>query len=230
MKKLGLIGGMGPQSTIPYYHGIVYGVQKRTAPDFFPNLTIESVNVFHILDLCAREDYDAIARYLLEAIRNLYKAGAEFAALSANTSHIVFDRLAEESPIPLLSIIDATRDEALRRGYSKAGLLGTRFTMTKRFYRDPFERAGIEIAVPEGEDFDFVDRKITEELEYGIIKPETLSRFQQIISRMKQTRGIETIILGCTELPLLLNDRNSPLPCLDTVEIHIDAIVNKILS
>lgn len=230
MKKLGLVGGMGPQSTVPYYHGIVYGVQHRTAPDFFPNLTVESVNVFHILDLCAREDYDAIAEYLLEAIRNLNRAGAEFAALSANTSHIVLDRLQQSSPIPLLSIIDATCNEALRRGYRKAGLLGTRFTMTKSFYRTPFEEAGIEIAVPTPEEMLYVDRKISEELEYGIIKEETLSRFQQIISAMKQRDGIETVILGCTELPLLLNDGNSPVPCLDTVQIHIDAIVDEILK
>lgn len=221
---------MGPQSTVPYYHGIVYGVQNRTAPDFFPNLTVESVNVFHILKLCAAENYDAIADYLLEAIENLHRAGADFAALSANTSHIVFDRLTERSPIPLLSIIDATCAEAIRRGYKTVGLLGTRFTMTKSFYREPFIRAGINIVVPDADDMAYVDRKISEELEYGVIKEETLRRFREIIAKMQQSAGIESVILGCTELPLLLNDSNSPVPCLDTVSIHIDAIVDEILK
>lgn len=230
MKKLGLVGGMGPESTMPYYYGIVYGVQERTSKDFFPNLTIESVNVFHILRLCRERDYDAVTEYLLEAIRNLARAGADFAALSANTSHIVYDRLQELSPIPLLSIIESTCREAGRRGLSNVGLLGTEFTMTMDFYRKPFVRDNINITVPRPDEMEYINAKISEELEYGIVKDETLRRFQEIISRMKADDGIESVILGCTELPLLLNDDNSPVPCLDTVKIHVHDIVNEILS
>ena len=97
MKKLGLIGGMGPESTVPYYHDIVYGVQNRLGRDVFPNLTIESVDVFQVLGMCTRQDYDGLVEYLLTALRNLAAAGAEFGALSANTPHIVFNRLEQES-------------------------------------------------------------------------------------------------------------------------------------
>ena len=108
MKKLGLVGGMGPESTIPYYHDIVYGVQEAMGKSIFPELSIESVNVFNVLKLCDEKKYDELTEYLMRAINNLVKSGAEFAALSANTPHIVFDRLKEQSPIPLISIVETT--------------------------------------------------------------------------------------------------------------------------
>lgn len=230
MKKLGLIGGMGPESTIPYYHDIVYGVQKKTGKDFFPPLTIESVNVFEVLQLCSKEDYDALTDYLLSAISHLVNSGADFAALTANTPHIVFDRLQNASPIPLISIVEAARDEAVRRGTHKLGLLGTIFTMTGDFFKKPFHDSGIDIIVPNVEEMDFINYKISSELEHGIVKKETLSIFQNIISHMKKENGIESVILGCTELPLLLNDSVSPVPCLDTMQIHIQALIDGIVS
>lgn len=230
MKKVGLVGGMGPLSTMPYYHDVVYGVRARTRDDFFPDLTIESVNVFEILDMCRREDYDAITRRLLGAVENLARTGCDFAVLTANTSHIVFDELRRLSPIPLLSIVEATYREAVRRGLSTVGLLGTTFTMTRDFYKRPFVREGIKVVVPPADEIEYIDRKITDELELGIIKPETLARFQDIIGRMQREAGIEGIILGCTELPLLLNDGNSPVPVLDTVAIHVAEIVGTIVG
>ena len=119
MKKLGLVGGIGPESTIPYYHDIVYGVQKRIGKNFFPNLVIESVNVFDVLRLCNERKYDELTNYLIQAIINLIASGADFIALSANTPHIVFDRLQEWSLVLLVSIVEATRDEAIRLGKHK---------------------------------------------------------------------------------------------------------------
>lgn len=228
MKKLGLVGGMGPESTIPYYHDIVYGVQKKVGKDFFPNLTIESVNVFEVLKLCKDENYDELVTYLMRAINNLIKSGADFVALSANTPHIVFDRLKMKSSVPLVSIIEATRDEAIRLNMKKIGLLGTIFTMTGEFFKKPFEDSNIEIVVPTEEEMEFVNHKIGAELELGIVKQDTLESFQAIIERMKKENGIEAIILGCTELPLLLNDEVSPVPCLDTMKIHIKTLVDMI--
>lgn len=230
MKKAGLVGGMGPLSTIPYYHDTVYGVRARTRDDFFPDLTIESVNVFEILEMCGREDYQAITQRLLGAVRNLAAAGCDFAALTANTSHIVFDQLQALSPIPLLSIVEATCREAMRRGDRTIALLGTRFTMLRDFYKQPFVREGIEVVIPDEREIDYIDKVITSELELGIVRPETLNRFREIISRLVKDEGAENVILGCTELPLLLNDGNSPVPCLDTVKIHVAEIVDNILS
>lgn len=230
MKKLGLVGGMGPESTIPYYHDIVYGVQNRVGKDFFPNLTIESVNVFDVLRFCREEKYDELVEYLMKAVNNLVQSGADFAALSANTPHIVFKRLQEKSTVPLVSIIEATRDEAIRLGLHKLGLLGTVFTMTGDFFKEPFYGSGIEIITPAVEEMEFVNSKIVSELEHGIVKEETLSGFQKIIERMKSDNGIEAIVLGCTELPLLLNDEVSPVPCLDTMKIHVEKLIEMIVE
>lgn len=230
MKKLGLIGGMGPQSTVPYYMNIVYGVQNRTSPDFFPNLTIESLNVFEILKMIGEERYDELTEHVLTAIRNLQNAGADFAAMTANTVPIVYDRVARRSPIPLVSIVESTAREAERCGAKRVALLGTRFTMERDFYRMPFERIGIDVVVPSEAERRYIDGKITGELEYGTVTEETRRRFVDIIGRLKADKGAEAVILGCTELPLLLDDSVSPLPVLDTVRIHSDELVDRILS
>lgn len=230
MKKLGLVGGMGPESTIPYYHDIVYGVQEILGQSVFPELSIESINVFDVLRLCSEQKYDELTEYLMNAINNLVKSGADFAALSANTPHIVFDRLQEKSPIPMISIVEATFEEAKRRGLKKIGLLGTIFTMTGEFFKSPFVKKGIQVVIPLEEEMELINGKISTELELGIVKEETLLSFQHIISRMKKENDIEAIVLGCTELPLLLNDEVSPVPCLDTMQIHISSIINAILD
>ena len=230
MKKLGLVGGMGPESTIPYYHDIVYGVQEALGRSTFPELSIESVNVFEVLQLCGEHKYDELTEYLMVAINNLAKSGADFAALSANTPHIVFDRLKEQSPIPLISIVEATCEEAKRRELKKIGLLGTIFTMKGEFFKAPFVKNGIQVVVPSESEMELVNEKISSELELGIVKEETLLSFQKIIARMKAEEGIEAIVLGCTELPLLLNDEVSDVPCLDTMQIHIDSIIKAILK
>ncbi len=230
MKKLGLVGGMGPESTIPYYHDIVYGVQEALGQSVFPELSIESVNVFDVLRLCGEQKYDELTEYLMNAINNLVKSGADFAALSANTPHIVFDRLKEKSSIPMISIVEATCEEAKHRELKKIGLLGTIFTMTGEFFKDPFVKSGIQVVNPSEEEMKLINEKISTELELGIVKEETLLSFQQIISRMKDENGIEAIVLGCTELPLLLNDEVSPVPCLDTMQIHISSIISTILD
>lgn len=230
MRKLGLVGGMGPESTIPYYHDIVYGVQEKIGKDYFPNLTIESVNVFDVLRLCGEQKYDELTDYLMAAIENLMNSGADFAALSANTPHIVFDRLQEKSTIPLVSIIETTCDEAIRLNKKKIGLLGTIFTMTGDFFKTPFIENNIEIIVPTKDEMTFINNKISSELELGIVKEDTLVSFQKIIERMKNENGIEAVVLGCTELPLILNDEVSPVPCLDTMKIHIQALIDMIIE
>lgn len=228
MKKLGLVGGMGPESTIPYYHDIIYGVQDRVG--IFPNLTIESVNVFDVLRLCDEQKYDELTEYLMNAINNLANSGSDFVALSANTPHIVFDRLQEKSTVPLISIVETTVNESIRLNKRKLGLLGTIFTMTGDFFKKPFYSNGIEIITPTTEEMEYINTKISSELELGIIKTETLESFQKIIGRMKVDDDIEAIILGCTELPLILNDKVSPVPCLDTMKIHIKTLIDMIVE
>lgn len=230
MKKLGLVGGMGPESTIPYYHDIVYGVQNKVGKKFFPNLTIESVNVFDVLNMCERKEYEALINYLMVAINNLRASGADFIALSANTPHIVFDELQKRSPIQLVSIIEAACDEAKRRNISKVGLLGTIITMNGEFFKNPFLKNHIEVVTPSDEEKEFINQKISQELELGIVKEETLSAFLKIVKRMKDENGIQAIVLGCTELPLLFKGVKTPVDCLDTMQIHIQTLVNMIIE
>ncbi|MDE5970587.1 MAG: amino acid racemase [Muribaculaceae bacterium] len=229
MKKVGLLGGMGPESTIAYYHDIVFGVQAKTGKQFFPDLSIESLNLFEIVKLCREKQYDKLIALFKKAVERLAATGADFAVLTANTSHIVFDQLKESSPLPLLSIVDATRDEAERRGIKRLGLLGTCFTMEEDFFKKPFREHGIEIVVPSKPDIDYISDKIYSELEFGVVKDSTRQRFQKIIADMRVRDSIEAVILGCTELPLILNDDNSPVPCLDTMKIHVQRIIETIL-
>lgn len=228
MKKLGLVGGMGPESTIPYYRGIVYGVWEKAG--CFPNLTVESVSVFDVLDFCAREDYDGLLEYLSAAVGRLAAAGADFAALSANTPHIVFDRLQACSPLPLVSIVDAACREARRQGLKRLGLLGTSFTMEADFFKAPFTAQGIEIVIPTQAERRWISEKITQELEAGVVKPETQDGFDAILTRLQHEAGMQAAVLGCTELPLLFQNHPAPVPCLDTMDIHIQALVDEILS
>ena len=230
MKKLGLVGGMGPESTLPYYSGIVYGVQKKLGRNEFPPLTIESVDVFKVLGLCGAQRYDELLQYLLAAVQNLAAAGAQFAALSANTPHIVFDELQRRSPLPLVSIIQATCNEAKRQGFTKLGLLGTAFTMDGTFFTAPFTSSGINVVTPTAEEKQYIGCKIADELELGVVKPETRQQFLTIIDRMQRQQGIEAVVLGCTELPLLFQGTLLPLACLDTMQIHINSLVRYILE
>ena len=224
MKKLGLIGGTGPESTLLYYRKFVYEANKRTGDTFFPSLTIESINVYDVLAMCSQKNYNGLTRYLSKAVNNLVAAGAEVIALTGNTPHIVFNELQSCTPVPLVSIIDATCEEVKRQGVKKAGLLGTRYTMEADFFKRPFAEASIEIVIPHAAEIDFITDKIHDELERGIIVPETRDMFISVIQRMYQNDGIEAIILGCTELPLLFAGAELPIKVLDTVDIHIESL------
>lgn len=226
MKKLGLVGGMGPESTIPYYHDIVYGVKNACGHDYFPELTIESVNLYKVVSLIENREYDVVVEYLAAAVDNLARSGADLAALTANTAHIVFDRLQEISPIPIVSIVESTVEEASRRQYRKVGLLGTIFTMTNGFFIEPFSNAGIEVITPQRDIAEMASNLIYSELERGIVRESTRQTFIDIINEMQRRDHIEAIILGCTELPMLLSENVSPVPCLDTRAIHIRKLVD----
>ena len=145
MKKLGLIGGIGPESTIEYYRSIEYGVQKKSGQNFFPNITIESLNVFDVLNLCKKQDYDGLTDYLLNGINQLSAAGVQYAALTGITTHIVFDALSKVSPVPLVSMVDTASEFAKAHRYRKVCLLGTLPTMNGTFFQQSFESKGIEV-------------------------------------------------------------------------------------
>lgn len=230
MKKLGLIGGTGPASTLLYYEGIAYGVQRKNGENFFPNFTVESLSVFEVLKMCSERKFDELVKYLLNGIDSLHAAGAQFGAISANTPHIVFDELAARSPIPLISIVEATLKQSQREKLSKIGLLGTYTTMKESFFKTPFLKNGIEIFTPNEDEMKFIGEKIATELELNIVNKQTQNKFLTIIENMRKIYGIESVVLGCTELPFIFNGVNLGVGTLDTAQIHIDALVDEILS
>ena len=226
MKKLGLIGGTGPESTLEYYRQIEYGVREKTGR--FPNLVIESLSVFDVLRFCAEKDDAGLAAYLLGGFQCLHDAGADFACLTGITPHIVFDQLSERAPLPLVSIVDTACERAVERGYSKIALLGTYPTMTGTFFQKPFAARGIRVVTPSEAEMRYIGEKIETELELARIVPETQRNLRGIADRLAAEEQAQAIVLGCTELPLILNDSLTAVPCLDVMRIHIEKLISMI--
>lgn len=225
MKKIGLVGGTGPESTIMYYKELNSQIDKATNGKNMPELSIESVNFRKAWELVSMEKYKELAEYLSEKVNRLAVSGAEIIALTAATMHIVFEEIEDDTNLSLVSIPQTVCNEVIKNGYKRVGLLGTIFTMEKDFMKKDLRQAGIDVIVPDKVDRELVARRIYEELEVGIVKESTLQEFNQIIEKMQKRYEIEAVILGCTELPLILNNENSVLPCLDSVEIHIKELI-----
>jgi aspartate racemase len=225
MKKIGLIGGTGPESTLMYYKELNKRIDELSKGSAMPDLAIESVNFRKAWRFVEEERYDLLTDYFEEKLNLLHKGGAEIIALTAVTMHVVYEELTKRVSFPLISIPHTVRDYILSKGIKRVGLLGTAFTMEMDYMKKPLETAVIEVFIPDANERNLIAKRIFEELENGIVKEETLTEFQKIIDRMKQDNQIECIILGCTELPLLLNSDNCPVPCVDCVEIHIEKII-----
>jgi len=231
MKTLGMIGGLGPESTIDYYGRIIALYRERNPDGSYPSLLINSVNLTKGIALISANDLAGMTKYLVDEIQKLAQAGADFGLISANTPHIVFDDVQKKSPIPLLSIVEATCAAAKARKLKKLGLFGTRFTMEGDFYPKVFSREGLELVMPEPDDQVYIDAKYFGELVAGKFLPETRERLLAIVDRMKGTIDIDGVILAGTELPLILREpTHNAIPFLDTTEIHVEAAVAEMLS
>ena len=226
MKKIGIIGGLGPESTIDYYKEIINTFKNESEDLNYPEIIIYSVNMSEFLGLMKEKKYDQVTAYLLEKIEGLKRAGAEFAVLSANTPHLLFDRLKEKSGIPLISIVEATCEECIKKGLKRPGLLGTGFTMEASFFPDVFKKHGIDVIMPDKEDKELINYKLFSEIELGIFKDDTRRILIRIIEKMVQEQHIDSLILGCTEFPLILKEAfYAGVPILNTTKIHVDAII-----
>jgi aspartate racemase len=225
LRKLGIVGGMGLESTIEYYRSISYKYQKRSKDGSFPNIIIESVDIYKMLELCKRKDYSKLKEFILFAIENVASAGAEFGAIASNTPHLVFEELVKLSPIPLINIVNETFKKVKEMNFDKVGLIGTKFTMGEDFYKKIFRLNNICISVPTESEQEYIDNKIFHELEYGVIKDETKKSFLNIIEYMRKRYDIQGIILGCTELPLIIKDEDVDIKLFNTTDIHINSII-----
>lgn len=230
MKILGIIGGLGPESTIDYYRSIIALYREKTRNAGYPHMVIVSLDVDKGLRLLGDNQLEEMADYLAGAVRQLAAAGADFALLSANSGHIVFDQLRSASPIPLISIVEATCEEVNRQQLKTVGLLGTRFTMAGRFYPEVAQKYGIRLISPSREEQAFIHDKYVNELLLGRFLPETRTALQQIISTMRDRDRIEAVILAGTELPLILRaDSIAGLRLFDTTQIHVRAAIAEML-
>ena len=227
MKTIGIVGGLGPESTVDYYQRIIGAFVKRRPAATYPEIVIFSANSDELFSRIERRDWDGIVAMLVAKVRALAAAGADFAAISANTPHVVFDRVAAASPIPLLSIVEATGDAARAAGMRRVGLLGTKLTMSSRFYADAFRPAGIEVVVPTEEEQRLIHHRLMTEIELGVFKPETRAELNAVARRLQREHAVDGVILGCTELPLIMNEPPEGLPFLDTTAIHCERIVRE---
>jgi aspartate racemase len=231
MRTLGIIGGLGPESTLDYYQRIIALYRERTGGKHNPEFIIVSVDLRKGLDFMDANELSGMADYLLEGVAKLGRAGADFGLISANTPHIVFDEVASKSPIPLISIVETTCAAAKARNLKRLALFGTRYTMQADFYPKVFSREGVELLRPELQDQDYLHEKYFSELVPGKFLPETRTGLLAIVDRMKAKSKIDGVILAGTELPLILRDpEHNGVPFLDTTRIHCEAAVAQMLS
>lgn len=231
MKTLGIIGGIGPESTIEYYRQVIALYRKQKGAGSYPSIIINNIDMKKMLDMIEANELSGLTEYLLAEVQKLAKAGVDLGLMASNSPHIVFDELASRSPIPLLSIVEAACQATKKLGIKRAGLLGTRYSMQGPYYPRVFSREGITLITPSEEEQVYIHDRYMNELVNGIILSETLERLIVIVDRLKTQEGIEGLILGGTELPLILcEEEYSGIPVLDTTKIHVELAVAEMLS
>lgn len=228
-KKIGILGGLSPESTASYYLYITRTYTERYGNYGYPEIVIYSVSLQKYHDWRNIKRWDLIAEDMVAAARGLEKAGADFGLIATNTMHLVFDEVQGAVKIPFLHLIDVTARAIQMKGCSVVGLLGTKFTMSHNFYRDRLASKGIIAVIPGPEDQETVHTIIEEELVRGVIREDSKRKYLKIIDKM-ETAGVEGVILGCTEIPLLIHEKDCRLPLFDTTSIHAESALQYALG
>ena len=225
MKKIGIVGGMGPESTIDYYKEIITAFNTKYSEYDYPEILVYSANIHEFMKFVSSNDWAGISAWLLAKINSLKIAGADFVAIASNTPHVVFDQIEPKSPLPLLSIVEATCNKAEELDLKNIGLMGTKLTMETDFYKKPFLAKGISVITPTDEEQKLIHHRLFSEIELGILKDSTRDELLSIVKRMVDEDKIDSLILGCTELPLILTKNEFGIPFLNTSAIHCEKIV-----
>ena len=227
MKKIGILGGMAPESTVEYYRVITTLCRQKGMGYQYPVIIVYSLNFQEFISLVESGNLPGVINLICEAINSLSHAGTDFALMASNTPHVVFNEVATGSPIPLLSIIEETSKTIRDLGFNRVGLFGTKFTMQADFYSNVLStKYGISVVTPERAEQDYIHHKIAAELVNGCVVEETRQELLRIARKMTDKEGIEALILGCTELPLILSKKHVDIPILDTTRIHAEAALN----
>ena len=219
MKTIGLIGGMSWESTVTYYQIVNETIKQELGGLHSAKVLLYSVDFAEIEEYQAKGEWDKSAEVLAAAAVNLEKAGADFIVICTNTMHKVAPQMQEKLTVPIIHIAEATADELKKHGISKVGLLGTKYTMTQEFYKSKLIEAGIEVVIPDAVEVEVVNDIIYNELCLGIIKEESKQKYVDIIAKLEQA-GAQGVILGCTEIGLLIQQKDTALSVFDTTQIH----------
>jgi aspartate racemase len=226
MKTIGLVGGMTPESTKVYYELLIGGARKSGGdPLSNPVIVIYSLDLAEVVRMQRLGERRKVVAHLAEVLDRLRLAGAEVGALTANTPHVYLDELRAGTSLAMVSIVTATRDAALARGLERALLLGTRTTVEAEMYPREFADAGIHVVLPGEDDRVFLDEVIYGDLALGVTKPKVRRRFLDICASHIENDGVDSVILGCTEIPLVISGDDLPIEVLDTTVIHAEAIL-----
>jgi len=228
-KTIGILGGMSPESTIEYYRYIVHSYIERFDDLAYPEIIIYSVSFQHYVDWPEQGRWDLVGKGLGKAAQKLESAGADFIIIATNTMHIVVDDIREAIDVPVLSLLEVVGEEIRNDGKDKVGLLGTTFAMEHGFYQRVLGQKGVEVIVPNEEDREIVNHIIYQELVNGIIQNKSREQYVKIIDYL-ENRGAEGIILGCTEIPLLIRESDTELDLYDTIALHACAALDFALS
>jgi len=230
MKTIGLLGGMSWESTLTYYKAINEGVKKELGGLHSAKIVLYSVDFAEIREFQDTGQWNKAGALLSEAAKGVQNAGADFLLLCTNTMHKVVTQVEENIDIPVLHIADATAEELLRNNVKKAGLLGTKFTMEQDFYKNRIrEKFGIDIIIPDEDERKTVHNIIYDELCQGIMNYTAEEKILEIIKRLSKN-GSEAVILGCTEIPIIIGQEDTDIPLYDTTLIHVDTAVKKALE
>ena len=219
MKTIGLIGGMSWESTVTYYQIVNETVKRELVGLHSAKVLLYSVDFAEIEEYQAKGEWDKSARVLSQAAINLEKAGADFIVICTNTMHKVAPEIQKEILIPVIHIAEATADELRKHGITKVGLLGTKYTMTQEFYKSKLTEVGIDVLIPDEEGIAVVNDVIYKELCLGIVAEESKKKYLSIIEDLVR-KGAQGVILGCTEIGLLIGQEDTALPVFDTTQIH----------
>lgn len=231
MKRIALIGGVGPESTIEYYRLIIKRFQERLNTKDYPEIIINSINMTEMLNCLYNNDLENLVNLLIDKIKILEKSEVDYVAIASNSPHIVFDNLADKVKIPLISIVEETCKVINDKNIKRVGLLGTKFTMTSGFYNKVADKYGIEIVIPDIKNQDYIHEKYMTELLINKIVPETKEHLIQIVKTLKEENLIDGLVLAGTELPLILNQSDfDDIEILDTTKIHVESIVSKMIG
>lgn len=224
----GIVGGLGPASTVDYYNGIIS--QYLAACGGYPRLIIDSVDMNAMMDCFAAKDLDGVSDIIVQSLERLKNAGAEYAAIASNTPHIVIEEIMKRSPLPVISIVEETCKHLAENNCRNVLIFGTAFTMRSEMYENELAAYGINAVTPWEKDIDALHSFIFPNLENGIVIPEDKRKMIAIAERYIEQYDIDCVILGCTEIPLMIKEHDLSVPVANTTQIHIDAIAKMMIE